>query len=298
MGPTAGGKTDAALALCREFPFEIVSVDSSLVYRGMDIGTAKPPPDVLRRVPHHLVDIREPHETYSAGAFRSDALRAMDAIGAAGKIPLLVGGTMFYFRVLQSGLAPLPPANPQLRAQIEARATRAGWAALHRELQRLDPSRAERIDPNDRQRVQRALEIVLLTGASVPAGPTRRARPPWRIAKVALAPADRRVLHARIEARFSKMLSDGLVEEVERLLARPQIDPELPALRTVGYRQVAEYLIGKLRYNDMIEQGIAATRQLAKRQLTWLRNQSGVTWIGDATVVRGYVDAKLTALRL
>jgi tRNA dimethylallyltransferase len=305
MGPTASGKTDLALELTRRFPFEIVSVDSSLVYRGMDIGTAKPGAETLARSPHHLIDLRWPWETYSAAAFCRDAHAVISQIRERGHIPLLVGGTMFYFRALELGLpAGLPAANPEIRRALEGRAARCGWPQLHRELQAVDPDRAARIEPGDRQRIQRALEIAFSgRGASNSAthAPPERVGA-QRLCKIALAPGDRSWLHRRIERRFDAMLHAGLVDEVRNLMENRAISTELPALKMVGYRQAVQYLSGEVGYNAMRRRSVAATRQLAKRQLTWLRNQSGVVWfdcmghrLSDA--VGDYVLAKLRASR-
>ncbi len=276
MGPTASGKTDIALQLARRLPLEIVSVDSALVYRGMDIGTAKPPPEVLAEVPHHLIDLVDPAETYSAGRFRSDALHAMAQITARGRIPLLVGGTMLYFRVLRRGLAPMPPGDAQMRARIDAEARRRGWPALHEQLAMLDPETAARIHPNDAQRIQRALEVVRLTGRPVSRW-QRSTTPelPYRLLEIVLLPADRARLHTRIRERFLDMLEAGFLDEVRRLRARPELHPDLPSMRSVGYRQAWCYLEGRCPEQSWVEQAIAATRQLAKRQLTWLRAESG-----------------------
>jgi len=268
--------------LCKRFPFEIVSVDSSMVYRGMDVGTAKPEAGVLLQCPHHLIDIRAPWETYSVADFCRDARSLIEDIIGRRCWPLLVGGTMFYFRALEQGLPELPRANSAIRREIEERASRDGWPSLYRELVKRDPGRAARIEPGDRQRIQRALEIVTLTGVSSvflqhPAGAGLRDEYP--LCKLSLAPADRSWLHQRIETRFQSMLRDGLVEEVRNLLKIKALSPELPALRMVGYRQVVQYLKGELEYNGIERRGVAATRQLAKRQLTWLRNQPGVTWL-------------------
>jgi len=280
MGPTASGKTDIAMALCDHFPFEIVSVDAALVYRGLDIGTAKPDAALRQRYPHHLVDIRDPRDTYSAADFVRDFRHSLSEIRARHHWPLLVGGTMFYFNALETGFASQPGADQALRDQISARAEAEGWPALHRELVRLDPERAADIDINDRQRIQRALEICMLTGAAVS---PRRAPGPGGLplVKIAIAPLRRDWLHQRIESRFHGMLANGLLEEVKTLLNQ-QLPLDCVALRTVGYRQAGEYLQGKVSYNDLVARAIAATRQLAKRQLTWLRNQGGVTWMDCA----------------
>jgi tRNA dimethylallyltransferase len=273
MGPTASGKTALAVSLVERFPLEIISVDSALVYRGMDIGTAKPDAATLARAPHHLLDIRDPAEAYSAAAFCDDALRLMRDIVARGKVPLLVGGTMLYFRALLNGLDDLPRADAPLRRQLEAEAARRGWPALHADLARLDPPTAARLAPNDAQRVGRALEIIRLTGQPMSALLDRaQTALPYRVLQLALIPSDRAVLHQRIAARFDAMLGEGLIEEVKTLRRLPGLTADLPAMRAVGYRQAWAYLNGDIDLNAMREQGLAATRQLAKRQLTWLRS--------------------------
>ncbi len=273
MGPTAAGKTALALELHDAFPVEIISVDSSQVYRGMDIGTAKPTREEQARAPHRLIDIRDPAESYSAAEFCADALREMEAITRAGKIPLLVGGTMFYFHALEFGLSDLPSADPEIRERLSAEAAQSGWEALHRRLQAVDPPSAARIHPNDAQRIQRALEIHELTGQSLSdlASATPRASLPYRLIKIALWPQDRSKLHARIEQRFHLMLEQGFLSEVEKLYMRGDLKPDMPSVRTVGYRQAWEYLTEKVSYSQMTERAIAATRQFAKRQITWLR---------------------------
>lgn len=275
MGPTACGKTDFAVALRRRFPFELISVDSALVYRGMDIGTAKPGPEVLAEAPHRLIDVLDPAEAYSAARFREDALREMEAIRAAGRIPLLVGGTMLYFRALQQGLSSLPAADPETRAELAAAAEARGWPAMHERLQQVDPASAARIHPNDPQRIQRALEVHAVTGR--PMSELKRTRPgpemPVRLLKLALADRERAALHQRIAARFEHMLAEGFVDEVEALRRRGDLHPDLPSMRAVGYRQVWAFLDGKLSRAEMVERGVAATRQLAKRQMTWLRSE-------------------------
>jgi tRNA dimethylallyltransferase len=278
MGPTATGKTDLAVALSQHFPFEIISVDSSLVYRGLDIGSAKPSLEVLRESPHRLIDIREPNQPYSAADFSLDAEREMRSIFDAGNIPLLVGGTMFYFHSLEFGLSPLPSSNPEIRARLSERAAREGWAKLHEELTVIDPTVASRINVNDTQRLQRALEIYEITGEAPSAVQAKapRVQSDYRFIKVALIPEDRAWLHARIEMRFRQMLDQGFMAEVERLKARRELHADLPYLRTVGYRQAWEYLTGAINYTEMTERAIAATRQLAKRQLTWLRSYPGI----------------------
>ncbi|MBI5782014.1 MAG: tRNA (adenosine(37)-N6)-dimethylallyltransferase MiaA [Rhodocyclales bacterium] len=279
LGPTAGGKTALALRLAERFPLEIVSVDSALVYRGMDIGTAKPTPQERARVPHHLIDLVEPEEAYGAARFLTDALAAIEEIRARGRLPLLVGGTMLYFKALREGLSDLPPADPRLRAELDARAAREGWPALHAELARLDPQAAARLAPTDAQRIQRALEIVLLTGEPLAARYARRSAPTpsHRWLPLALVPTDRARLHQSIAERFHTMLQAGFIEEVMRLRQRPRLTLAHPSMRAVGYRQVWQYLEGTIGREAMIDAGIAATRQLAKRQLTWLR-QFGEVW--------------------
>lgn len=275
MGPTASGKTAAALEIARRIPSEIISVDSALVYRQMDIGTAKPTPDELAEVPHHLIDIIDPAEAYSAMQFRQDALRLAMEITARGKLPLLVGGTMLYFKVLRDGLDELPQADPALRAQLDEEAARLGMPAMHARLATLDPVTAARLKPNDSQRIQRALEITLLTGQPMSSLLSQKpAEPlPLNLLPLALEPSDRAVLHQRIALRFDLMLRDGALErEVRALRARGDLHLGLPSMRCVGYRQMWEYLDGSIDAATMREKGIAATRQLAKRQLTWLRS--------------------------
>ncbi|MDR2207836.1 MAG: tRNA (adenosine(37)-N6)-dimethylallyltransferase MiaA [Azoarcus sp.] len=272
-GPTASGKTACALALARELPVEIISVDSALVYRGMDIGTAKPDAAELAVCPHHLIDIIEPTESYSAAKFCDDAHRLMTEITARNRIPLFVGGTMLYYKALREGLSDLPQADAVLRAEIDQRAKTEGWPALHAELARLDPAAAARFKPHDAQRIQRALEIVLTTGKSLSEAHARRTpRPlPCRPVTVALIPSSRSALHERIARRFEKMLADGLTGELAALRHRYRLTPGMPSMRTVGYRQAWTYLDGEISDKELLETGIAATRQLAKRQLTWQR---------------------------
>jgi len=275
MGPTASGKTAAALEVARHLPCEIISVDSALVYRGMDIGTAKPSPDELAAVPHHLIDILDPAEAYSAMQFRQDALRLTMDIAARGKLPLLVGGTMLYFKVLRDGLDELPQADPALRARLDAEAARVGMPAMHAKLAQLDPVTAERLKPNDSQRIQRALEISLLTGKPMSSLLSQQqATPlPFDLLPLALEPSERAVLHERIALRFDLMLKGGaLLDEVKTLRARGGLHLGLPSMRCVGYRQAWEYLDGEIDETALREKGITATRQLAKRQLTWLRS--------------------------
>lgn len=285
MGPTAAGKTGLALALHARLPVEIVSVDSSQVYRGLDIGTAKPTREEQARAPHRLIDIRDPAEIYSAAQFCDDARREIAAIVRAGRIPLLVGGTMFYFRALEYGLAPLPSADPAVRARLTQRALAQGWPALHAQLAARDPDSAARIDPNDAQRIQRALEIIELSGETPSVlNRAHRADFPYRAIKLALAPRERARLHDQIGRRFDRMLEHGLVAEVEALHRRGDLDLQLPSIRTVGYRQIWLYLTGKLNYSEMAVQAKAATRQLAKRQLTWLRRYPEVVWLDSDAV--------------
>jgi len=273
MGPTASGKTALAVSLVERFPLEIISVDSALVYRGMDIGTAKPDAATLARAPHHLLDIRDPTEAYSAAAFCDDAKRLMADIVERGKVPLLVGGTMLYFRALLQGLDDLPRADSALRKKLEAEAAARGWPALHAELAAVDPVTAARLAPNDSQRIGRALEIFRLTGKPMSAQLDRaQSELPYRVLQLALIPSDRAVLHQRIAARFDAMLAEGLLEEVKTLRRSYALTPDLPAMRAVGYRQAWACLDGEIDSKELREQGIAATRQLAKRQLTWLRS--------------------------
>ncbi|MBP0598811.1 tRNA (adenosine(37)-N6)-dimethylallyltransferase MiaA [Herbaspirillum sp. LeCh32-8] len=275
MGPTASGKTAAALEIARRIPSEIISVDSALVYRGMDVGTAKPSREELAEAPHHLIDIIDPADAYSAMQFRQDALRLCMEIAARGKLPLLVGGTMLYFKVLRDGLDELPQADPALRAQLDEEAARVGMPAMHAKLAGLDPVTAERLKPNDSQRIQRALEITLLTGQPMSSLLSQKqAEPlPFDLLPLALEPSDRAFLHERIALRFDLMLKGGALEqEVQTLRARGDLNLGLPSMRCVGYRQMWEYLDGDIDFAAMREKGIAATRQLAKRQLTWLRS--------------------------
>jgi tRNA dimethylallyltransferase len=278
MGATAAGKSALALRLCQEFPCDIVSVDASQVYRGLDIGTAKPTPAEQAHTPHRLIDIRDPAQAYSAAEFRADALHEMEDIRRQGRIPLLVGGTMFYFHALEFGLSALPSADAGIRARLTEEAARLGWPALHERLRAIDPVSAARIQPQDAQRLQRALEIYELTGQAPSAFAQAAPRAPtaWNFIKLALFPEDRAWLHARIAQRFSQMLEQGLVSEVEGLYRRGDLHPGLPSIRTVGYRQIWEYLTGDVNYTEMTERALAATRQLAKRQLTWLRSYPDV----------------------
>ncbi|MBD3641844.1 MAG: tRNA (adenosine(37)-N6)-dimethylallyltransferase MiaA [Marinobacter sp.] len=305
MGPTASGKTDLAIALCEHLPCDIISVDSALIYRGMDIGTAKPSAEELARAPHRLIDICDPAESYSAADFRRDALAEMKKTTEAGRIPLLVGGTMMYFKALLHGMSGLPSADPELRARLEREAAEKGWSELHEELRQKDPVAARLIHPNNRQRLLRALEVIRLTGKPISAfwqaenGSEGRSPGasvedytyftrwqadegsalPYTVTQLAIAPGERKVLHERIELRFRRMLESGFLDEVRALMARGDLDPELPSMRCVGYRQAWEYLAGESDYEEFVSKGVAATRQLAKRQLTWLRKWSDVHWL-------------------
>ena len=283
MGPTAAGKTDLAMELAAELPVDVISVDSALVYQGMDIGTAKPEPELLRRVPHALVDICEPEDAYSAARFRDDALAEMKKITARGRIPLLVGGTMLYFRALEHGLSELPPSDPQVRGRLQQRLEEEGTAGLHAELARVDPAAAGRIHVNDPQRILRALEVMELTGQpmSLLQEQNRGNRLPYRPVKLIRAPARREVLHERIEKRFARMLELGFEDEVRRLMARPGFSPALPSMRAVGYRQMIDHLLGRLSRDEMRQKAVVATRQLAKRQFTWLRRELDATWLDE-----------------
>lgn len=291
MGPTAAGKTDLALELARVLPCDLISVDSALVYRGMDIGTAKPSAEVLREFPHRLIDIRDPAQSYSAADFVGDALAAMVESTAAGRIPLLVGGTMLYFKALSEGLADMPAADPAVRAELEAQAQLEGLKALHQQLAEVDPESAARIHPNDPQRLVRALEVFRVSGISMSEHRARQRSQkagagtpdggvlPYTVAQLSVAPTQRQVLHQRIERRFVAMVEQGFVEEVEMLRRRDDLHPELPSMRAVGYRQVWNYLDGSYSRDEMVQRGVIATRQLAKRQLTWLRGWEGVHWL-------------------
>ncbi|MCT9123927.1 tRNA (adenosine(37)-N6)-dimethylallyltransferase MiaA [Cupriavidus gilardii] len=279
LGPTASGKTAAALALAARAPIEIISMDSALVYREMDVGTAKPSAAELAAVPHHLIDIIDPADSYSAAQFVADTNALVESIRARGRAPLIVGGTMLYYKALTQGLNDLPQADPQVRAELDRLAEERGWPALHAMLAQVDPVTAARLAPNDSQRIQRALEIHRLTGQPMSALLAREAdartfdgQAGSRFRAIALEPSDRAVLHARIEARFDAMLGGGLLDEVERLRSRGDLHPGLPSIRCVGYRQAWEYLDGHCDFATMRERGIAATRQLCKRQLTWLRS--------------------------
>ncbi|HYN78450.1 MAG TPA: tRNA (adenosine(37)-N6)-dimethylallyltransferase MiaA [Lamprocystis sp. (in: g-proteobacteria)] len=285
MGPTASGKTELAVELVRRLPCAIISVDSAMVYRGLDIGTAKPGATVLAQAPHRLIDILDPSESYSTARFRADALDAMAAITAQGRIPLLVGGTMLYFRGLQQGLARLPEADPAVRLALLEEAGRLGWPVMHQRLARLDPITAAQVHPNDPQRIQRALEVQTVSGEPM-STLIRRAQGqgnvlPYRLLKLVRAPTDRQTLHARIERRFRGMVEQGLIGEVEALWQRGDLHEDLPSMRCVGYRQVLQLLLHGCSFEDMLHRGTVATRQLAKRQFTWLRAEADCYWLAD-----------------
>lgn len=286
MGPTATGKTDLAIALAEELPMDIISVDSAMVYRGLDIGSAKPDAKTLAASPHRLIDICDPAEVYSAGRFRDDAVSEMDRITSAGRIPLLVGGTMLYFKALQQGIAELPGADADVRQQLDDEARNNGRDAMHQRLAKIDPESAKRIHPNDPQRIQRALEVYEITGKSLTEFWREQARDslPYRRLKIALMPADRVDLRKVIEQRFGAMLDAGLVEEVEKLYQRDDLTAELPAIRAVGYRQVWAMLAGEYDFKTMQEKAIIATAQLAKRQMTWLRKEHECNFIEPKSV--------------
>jgi len=276
MGPTASGKTDVAISLCKKFPLDIISVDSALIYRGMDVGTAKPDTATLREAPHRLIDIRDPEERYSAGDFVRDARTEMRQIFAQGRVPLLVGGTMMYFRALTSGIAELPSANVEIRATIDAEARKLGWPAMHERLLEVDPLAANRIKPHDRQRIQRALEVFLVSGKPLSEWQKSTdisASDDVHFHKIALQPASRKVLHERIERRLKVMLNNGFLEEVKALYQRAGLTSEHPSMRSVGYRQLWQHLGGALSLQEAGDRALYATRQLAKRQITWLRSE-------------------------
>lgn len=306
MGPTASGKTAVAARLATTLPCEIISVDSALVYKGMDIGTAKPDAELLRRAPHHLIDVIEPHESYSAARFRDDALALMREITERGNIPLLVGGTMLYFKALVEGLNDLPEADSTIRLIIETMAEEEGWPAVHDKLRKVDPQTAARLEPTDAQRIQRALEIYYITGKSMTdlLKKPKYVYFPYTPIRIALLPGDRAVLHERIAQRFDAMLEAGLVEELRRLRDEYGLHPEMPSMRCVGYRQAWDFIDDRISRAELREQGIAATRQLAKRQLTWLRGMSDYTEfdclapdVGDLVLeyVRRELEAQIMA---
>lgn len=298
MGPTASGKTALAIELVEQINAEIISVDSALIYRGMDIGTAKPSAAELARAPHRLINILEPTEAYSAADFRRDALLQIEEIRNKGKVPLLVGGTMLYYKALLEGISPLPEASPTVRAELEQRAATIGWAALHQQLAEVDPVSAARIHPNDPQRINRALEVFLISGKSLTEWTTDKGDAfPFPVKQFAIAPTDRAVLHQRIELRFTQMLQQGFEAEVMQLRQRGDLHANLPSMRCVGYRQMWDYLDGLVSYPEMVYRGVAATRQLAKRQLTWLRSWQELNWLKSEVSPAENLQAVLSSLR-
>ena len=291
MGPTASGKTALAINLRKTLPVELISVDSALIYQGMDIGTAKPTAQELAQAPHRLLDILDPAQAYSAADFRRDALAEMAEITASGRIPLLVGGTMLYFKALLEGLSPLPSASPEVRERIEKQAAEQGWDALHRELALVDPVAAARIHPNDPQRLSRALEVFFISGKTLTElTQTSGEALPYQVHQFAIAPAGRELLHHRIEQRFHQMLVSGFETEVRALFARGDLHTDMPSIRCVGYRQMWSYLAGEITHDEMVYRGICATRQLAKRQMTWLRGWEGVHWLDSDNPSQSYND--------
>lgn len=285
MGPTASGKTALAIELAKRLPCDIISVDSALVYRGMDIGTAKPTAEEQAQAPHRLLDLIEPTEAYSAADFRRDALREIESIVVQGRIPLLVGGTMLYYKALLEGLSPLPAADPLIRQAIETEAAQIGWDALHQQLQHIDPVSAARIHPNDPQRLSRALEVYRISGKTLTElTQTKGEHLPYHTLQFAIAPSDRELLRQRIAERYKLMLAQGFEQEVRALYQRGDLNADLPSIRCVGYRQMWEYLDGQLSYDEMVYRGIVATCQLAKRQMTWLRGWENVTWLETGAV--------------
>ncbi|MGG5574046.1 tRNA (adenosine(37)-N6)-dimethylallyltransferase MiaA [Vibrio diazotrophicus] len=285
MGPTASGKTELAIRLRQKYPIEIISVDSALIYKGMDIGTAKPDAREQELAPHRLIDILDPSESYSAADFRRDALKEMNDIVAEGKIPLLVGGTMLYYKALLEGLSPLPAADPEIRQQIEKEAIELGWDTLHDQLKAIDPVSAERIHPNDPQRLSRALEVYRISGKTLTELTKTKGEPlPFRVKQFAIAPKERAELHRRIELRFEKMVENGFEDEMKALYARKDLHPDLPSIRCVGYRQMWDYLDGNCTLDEAIFRGVCATRQLAKRQITWLRSWDDLTWLDSENI--------------
>ena len=281
MGPTAAGKTDLAMRLTEALPCDIISVDSALIYKGMDIGTAKPDVETLKKYPHRLVDIRDPSERYSVAEFREDALREMADITAQGRIPLLVGGTMMYYNALLKGLASLPEANQEVRQQLLEKGQREGWPALHAMLAQVDPESAKRLAPNDSQRLQRALEVYQITGRTLTElwAEQQQQELAYNVINLAIMPEERKTLHERIALRFKLMLEEGFVDEVRALYDRGDLNPHMPSVRCVGYRQVWSYLEGEWDYPTMMDKGVVATRQLAKRQITWLRSWENLHWL-------------------
>lgn len=298
MGPTASGKTALAIALKQQLnKAELISVDSALVYRGMDIGTAKPTAAELAEAPHHLIDIRDPAQSYSAADFRTDALTLINDIQQRGNVPILVGGTMLYFKALLQGISELPAADEQIRAQLEEEARQQGWGALHQQLAAVDPIAASRIHPNDPQRINRALEVYRLTGHSLTELTAKQPEPfPYKVHQFAIAPTDRGELHQRIEMRFMQMLAQGFQSEVQQLLDRGDLHADLPSIRCVGYRQMWDYLKGNVDYQQMVNQGVAATRQLAKRQLTWLRSWPDLCWLKSEAKFTENLQAVISSL--
>lgn len=288
MGPTASGKTSLAIDLVQQHPMQIVSVDSAQIYKQMDIGTGKPQQEILDVAPHRLIDFIDPALPYSASQFRTDALREIDEILDVGDVPLLVGGTMLYFRVLRDGLADMPHADPEVRAEIELLAAEQGWEAVHQQLAEVDPESAVRIHPNDPQRLQRALEVYRVSGKTMTSlhsamQEQQESENPYNLHFFAIQPEDRGVLHGQIESRFRQMLKDGLVDEVQALRDRGDLNHQLPSIKSVGYRQVWQYLEGEIDYDAMVEKSIIATRQLAKRQLTWLRSWPSLQGLSDSS---------------
>ena len=280
MGPTASGKTALAIELRKHLPVELISVDSALIYRGMDIGTAKPSAEELAQAPHRLMDILDPSQAWSAAEFRRDALAEMADISREGRIPLLVGGTMLYYKALLEGLSPLPSADPEVRQRIEQMASEQGWDALHRQLCEIDPVAGSRIHPNDPQRLSRALEVFFISGKTLTELTKISGEAlPYEVSQFAIAPANRELLHQRIEVRFKQMLASGFEAEARALFARGDLHTDMPSIRCVGYRQMWSYLAGEIDYDDMVYRGICATRQLAKRPITWLRGWQNVHWL-------------------
>ncbi|GLO59714.1 tRNA dimethylallyltransferase [Vibrio sp. MACH09] len=289
MGPTASGKTDLAIKLRKQFPVDIISVDSALIYKGMDIGTAKPSAEELALAPHRLIDILDPIDAYSAADFRRDALIEMNEIVNAGRIPLLVGGTMLYYKALLEGLSPLPAADPEVRKQIELEAEKDGWSALHAQLRDLDPVSAQRIHPNDPQRLSRALEVYRISGKTLTElTQVKGDELPFNVKQFAIAPKERAELHRRIELRFDKMIDAGFEQEMKSLYSRKELHPDLPSIRCVGYRQMWDYLDGNCDLEEAKFRGICATRQLAKRQITWLRSWDNLTWLDSENIEQSY----------
>lgn len=296
MGPTASGKTELAIRLRQKYPVEIISVDSALIYKGMDIGTAKPDEQELALAPHRLINILDPKNSYSAADFRRDALKEMADIVAQGKIPLLVGGTMLYYKALLEGLSPLPAADPVIRQQIEEESKQKGWEILHQELASIDPVSAQRIHPNDPQRLSRALEVFRITGKTLTELTAKKGEPiPYRVKQFAVMPTQRSELHRRIELRFEKMIAAGFEQEVSTLHQRSDLHLDLPSIRCVGYRQMWEYLDGNGTLDEAVFKGICATRQLAKRQITWLRSWNDLTWL-DSENIEASVDTLSNAI--